>query len=276
MLQNPQNQCANPSCESDASDTALRCLVENQHFYALHKPPKVPFHSLDELDSLSDQNQHVSGIVNQAKTFLNDEAIYPVHRLDRMTSGLMLFARSKQVNRYLSQSFADKKIEKYYLALSSAKPKKKQGAIIGDMAKSRSGSYILKRTTDMPAITRFFAKRILFEAEPYWLSILKPETGKTHQLRVALKSLGAPILGDRRYSGQQAARGYLHAYKVRFNLFDTFYEIEDPYFYGPEFNLKTYIASLDETNNDQIGVSDFFSPECLSWPSSSFKAKSGE
>ena len=47
--------------------------------------------------------------------------------------------------------------------------------------------------------------------------MLKPHTGKTHQLRVAMKSLGAPILGDTRYGGEQADRTYLHAWALEFN-----------------------------------------------------------
>tara|TARA_R110001592_G_scaffold138511_5_gene357768 strand:- start:75316 stop:76083 length:768 start_codon:yes stop_codon:yes gene_type:complete len=251
--------------------TALRCLFEDKNIYAIHKPAEVPFHSLDESVQKDKELVHVEGIVSLAKKFLNDEAIYPVHRLDRMTSGLILFARSKQINSELSKLFLEKRIEKYYLALSESRPKKKQGAVIGDMAKGRSGSYLLKRSNDNPAITRFFAKKITINSGDAWFYILKPETGKTHQLRVALKSLGSPIIGDSRYSGKPAKRGYLHAYKIRFELLAQPYQIIDPNFECDEFSLEQYSSSLkNDPASFENDLQNILKPELLPWPKSSF------
>tara|TARA_R110002072_G_scaffold154_2_gene1038 strand:+ start:35780 stop:36544 length:765 start_codon:yes stop_codon:yes gene_type:complete len=248
----------------------LSCLFKNEYFYAIHKPANVPFHSLDDLKQ-DQELTHVEGIVSLAKKFLNDPDIYPVHRLDRMTSGLMIFARSPKANSELSRLFQEKKIEKYYLALSEQKPKKKQGAVIGDMTKGRSGSYLLKRSKDKPAITRFFAHKIRLGAVDAWFYTLKPETGKTHQLRVALKSLGSPVMGDKRYSGASASRGYLHAYKVRFDLFGKRYEIIDSLFEGEEFALQNITSVADRyelaDQDDRLYLS---SPEQLPWPKASF------
>lgn len=249
----------------------LNCLFEDDNIYAIHKPHAVPFHSLDEAVNKDKELIHVEGIVSLAKTFLNDDNIYPVHRLDRMTSGLMIFARNREANSELSQLFSEKRIEKYYLALSGLKPKKKQGAVIGDMAKGRSGSYLLKRTHDNPAITRFFAHKITLKAGDAWFYVLKPETGKTHQLRVALKSLGSPVLGDSRYSGKPASRGYLHAYKIRFELLGHRYEIIDPYFQGEEFNLSELPESIPNGSSSLVSpLHDFLNPEKLHWSKSSF------
>lgn len=251
--------------------SALICLFKDENIYAIHKPQEIPFHSLDETVQKNQEPVHVEGIISLAKKFLNDDNIYPVHRLDRMTSGVMIFARTKEANSTLSKLFLEKKIEKYYLALSENKPKKKQGAVIGDMAKGRSGSYLLKRTNENPAITRFFAKKISNNSSDAWFYILKPETGKTHQLRVALKSLGSPVIGDSRYSGKTASRGYLHAYKIRFDLLGNRYEIVDPHFIGEEFNLEQYSPSVScETQTSANDSPDFLKPELLSWPKSSF------
>lgn len=255
---------------------ALNCLFQDENIYVVHKPQGVPFHSLDESPNKGEETVHVEGIVSLAKKFLHDENIYPVHRLDRMTSGLIIFARTKEANSALSKLFLEKKIEKYYLALSDKKPKKKQGAIVGDMAKGRSGSYLLKRTSENPAITRFFAKKITMKTGDTWLYVMKPETGKTHQLRVALKSLGSPVLGDTRYSGKPASRGYLHAYKVRFELLGIHYDINDPHFEGEEFTLSQFENSdANETNATGNDSLNFLKPELLSWPKASFLLKAG-
>lgn len=141
--------------------------------------------------------------------------VWLVHRLDKVTSGLLIFALNEQAASRLSQLFAAHLINKTYLALSLHKPKKKQGLIMGDMKKSRRGAWKLCQSRENPALTRFNS----VTCEPKLrLFILKPQTGKTHQLRVAMKSLGSPILGDELYGGnsEKSDRTYLHAYQLDF------------------------------------------------------------
>ena len=102
-------------------------------------------------------------------------------------------------------------VKKQYLAISDHKPKKKQGLIQGDMAKGRRGAWLLTRSQENPAITRFTSLSL---GEGRRLFFLSPLTGKTHQLRVAMKSLGAPILRDALYGGSPADRVYLHAWRL--------------------------------------------------------------
>lgn len=109
--------------------------------------------------------------------------------------------------------FTSRKIDKYYLAMIKAKPKKKQGWIKGDMAKSRRGTFKLLKTKLNPAITRFYSHSVGVNLRG---CIIKPFSGKTHQIRVALKSIGAPILGDLAYGGESADRTYLHAFCLEF------------------------------------------------------------
>lgn len=139
--------------------------------------------------------------------------LFSVHRLDKMTSGLLILAKTSAAAAQFTRLFSARQMDKVYLALSQQKPKKKQGLIKGDMAKSRRGSYKLLTTLQQPAITQFKSHALVPGTRLY---ILKPATGKTHQLRVALKSIGAPILGDTRYGGGASDRGYLHAYELRF------------------------------------------------------------
>ncbi|RJG40218.1 TIGR01621 family pseudouridine synthase [Motilimonas pumilua] len=140
--------------------------------------------------------------------------LFSVHRLDKMTSGLLVLAKSSLAAAQFTALFSERQVGKIYLALSQKKTKKKQGLIKGDMAKSRRGSYKLLTSCQQPALTQFKSHSLLPGMR---LFILKPATGKTHQLRVALKSLGAPILGDERYGGGDSDRGYLHAYELSFS-----------------------------------------------------------
>jgi tRNA pseudouridine32 synthase/23S rRNA pseudouridine746 synthase len=154
----------------------------------------------------------------------------------------VLFATSSQTAGLVAKAFRERRVHKYYIALSNRKPKKKQGSVIGDMARGRSSSWKLlpkggnNAAPQDPAITRFWSMS-LPEVQPgHRLYLLKPETGRTHQLRVAMKSLGAAILGDELYgsnansssssssrSGPLAAdwrpdRMYLHAAAIRVQL----------------------------------------------------------
>jgi tRNA pseudouridine32 synthase / 23S rRNA pseudouridine746 synthase len=190
----------------------MKVVFEDDRIILINKPPEQCFHSEDS---------HV-GIVEEVRETLNNTSLFPVHRLDRVTSGGLLFAKSSILNSQLSQLFEAKQVSKHYLAISDKRPKKKQGLISGDMAKARGGNFKLVRSYEKPAITRFEAKRFcLNESEKenaFWAFLLRPETGKTHQLRVACKSLGSPILGDVRYGGGIASRCYLHAWKLEFEL----------------------------------------------------------
>ncbi len=181
---------------------ALRLVAEHDDFIIVNKPSGLNFHI--ESDQL--------GVVELARQQFA-QALWPVHRLDKLTSGLLIMAKTKVAAASFQELFSQGLINKYYLAIASHKPKKKQGLIKGDMLKARNGSWKLGHTSANPAVTQFFSYSLLPKRR---LFLLKPHTGRTHQLRVALKSLGSPILGDTRYAGDAAERGYLHAFALQF------------------------------------------------------------
>lgn len=186
-----------------------RILFQHPAFLVIDKQPGIGMH-----DEGGEPGLLNPGLVNRVKADTG-LTLYPVHRLDKMTSGLVLLARTTEANRTLSMAFAAREVSKQYLALSDRKPKKKQGWVKGDMQKGRGGSWMLTRSLDNPAISWFDSVSV---REGLRLYRIKPQTGKTHQIRVALKSIGAPILGDERYGGTRADRGYLHAWRLRFTL----------------------------------------------------------
>ena len=203
----------------------FQILFENQELIAIDKPAGLNFHSED----------NVPGVAAQLQQAIPSD-IYPVHRLDKMTSGVLLFAKSQNATQLLGKQFSERLVEKRYLALSTKKPKKKQGKIVGDMIKARNGSWKLSQTNDNPATTHFVSRSLIPGIRFFWIT---PTTGKTHQIRVALKSLGSPILGDSRYSGDDADRGYLHAYQLKFQWQNETINIISPpnsgnYFLQPE------------------------------------------
>ena len=193
----------------------IKVHFQNQDFMVVIKPEGVNYHTED----------NELGLIEQLKKQLGLESIFPVHRLDKMTSGLLLVALNLKTAQSFQKMFESHDIEKYYLAVSNQKPKKKQGWVKGKMASARNGSWKFSNKEGRFASTQF----ISVSTQPgERLYLLKPHTGRTHQLRVAMKSLSAPICGDVRYAhkteANQEQRGYLHAYGIKFALENSLYE----------------------------------------------------
>lgn len=207
----------------------MTALFENSDFAVICKPAGMNFHS-----------ESVAGFVVQASEQLGCP-LFPVHRLDKMTSGLVILAKDSETANAFTKRFENREIEKYYLAISLRKPKKKQGWIKGDMARARRGDWKLLKTMEHPAITRFISAPLRAGERAF---LVKPYTGKTHQIRVALKSLGAPIAGDVRYAdkseAQKEERGYLHAFALRFTFKGQLFSFVLPPEQGERFLSETF------------------------------------
>jgi len=218
-------------------------IATDPRFFVIDKHPGCSFHRQGD----------ETGLVETARQQLGP--VWPVHRLDRMTSGLLLLARSVDAARQLSERLAARQIDKLYLALSDHKPSRKQGLISGDMIKGRSGAWRLCPSRELPACTQFQTVSL---APGLRLFFLKPLTGKTHQLRVALKSLGAPIIGDPLYHGGTLQdRGYLHAWSLAFELDGEGFRFLVAPRHGALFQRQDFLQLIAE---------DKFQPPALVWP----------
>ncbi|WP_166425781.1 TIGR01621 family pseudouridine synthase [Paraglaciecola sp. 20A4] len=230
---------------SNLSPALIEIVFEHADFLIINKPAGV-----------SVQNeQDASGILPIICKQLSIDKLWLVHRLDKITSGLLILAKHAQAASTLGKLFEARKIEKYYLALGTAKPKKKQGTISGAMKKIRDGKWALSKDGTAVATTQFFSKSV---SPGIRLYLLKPLTGKTHQLRVMLKSLGSPILGDVLYKSSEHDRTYLHAYCLRFCYQTQEIDICCPPTSGELFNTEACHNALDEYNQ----------PWSQNWPTS--------
>lgn len=186
-----------------------KIIKNHDDFLLINKSPGVSFHKGDDPEGLVDQLKKEPGI----------NELYTLHRLDKVTSGLLLFAKNPETAKEISRQFRKRQVEKYYIALSDRKPRKSQGLIKGDMIKSRRGAWKLLRTMNNPALTQFFS---CSAGKGLRLFIVRPRTGKTHQVRVALKSIGSPVLGDHLYHAkgemEEIDRTYLHSYAIIFRI----------------------------------------------------------
>lgn len=223
----------------------IEILLNHQDFIIVYKPVGIAVQN----------EQQQSSLLTILCQQLGVTKLWLVHRLDKVTSGILILAKNSDAAASFGQLFSERKIEKFYLAVGSKKPKKKQGTIKGGMAKVRDGKWILNNGQENHAITQFFSYGILPNIR---LFIIKPLTGKTHQIRVALKSVGSPILGDQHYKGESADRTYLHAYAVKFVFKGEQISITCP----PSDGLHFLTAEMREC------ITGLDTPWALTWPKS--------
>lgn len=204
---------------------------------AIHLPDE-PDYSADELPIIYiDENVIVInkpvGVLAHAKGAENDEftvadffARYTgagldtnrpgiVHRLDRDTSGIMIGARNEEAQALLARQFADRKTKKIYVAILSGTLKQKEATIELPIGRNPSAPSTFRVDAGgRMAITHY---KVLAENNGETLVELRPVTGRTHQLRVHMAYLGAPIKGDRVY-GRPSDRLYLHAKSLEITI----------------------------------------------------------
>lgn len=132
-----------------------------------------------------------------------------VHRLDRATSGLMICAKNASAQSWLQKQFSQRKVKKVYYAVVEGHLRPAEALI--DIAIERNPRKPKTFMTSRGGKTAQTGYQVIQEAPNYSLLRLEPRTGRTHQLRVHLKHLGHPIVGDTFYDGQSASRLMLHA-----------------------------------------------------------------
>lgn len=149
-----------------------------------------------------------------------------VHRLDKETSGIILIAKTKEVFYNLQTQFKERIVKKKYYALTHGIPRELVGTIsepVGRLPWRRDRFGVLpggREATTKYQVTKTFENKF----EKFALITLQPETGRTHQIRIHLKHIGVPIVGDSFYAGRKTARKdrkwcnrlFLHAGEISF------------------------------------------------------------
>jgi 23S rRNA pseudouridine1911/1915/1917 synthase len=206
-----------PPLRAEAEELPLRILYEDDDVVAIDKPAGMVVHAGAGhiKGTLVNALLHHFGSLSSVNGDLRPGI---VHRLDRDTSGVLVAARTDAAHQALAHQFQTRQVEKVYLALVHGLPRPAQGRITSPISRDR-----IRRTrmstrsgTGRPALTDY---RVIEEFEKMSLLEVRIGTGRTHQIRVHLASLGHPVFGDRLY-GAPAAPGlnrfFLHAHRLRF------------------------------------------------------------
>lgn len=165
-------------------------IAETDHWIALNKP--------SGLLSIPDRMQSEPSL----KDWLNEKygKVWIVHRLDKFTSGLIVFAKDEETHKLLSKQFEDRSVEKFYLGLVNGTLMNKEGSVDAPIMEHslKKGTYIIN-TKGKASLTDY---KVLEEHGQYsWLQF-QIHTGRTHQIRVHMKHIGHPIVCDDVYGSE--------------------------------------------------------------------------
>lgn len=183
----------------------LDILYEDEYLLAINKLPGIVVHP---------SSYHPNGtIANGVKYYLNNKRkIRPINRLDRDTSGVVLFAK----NEYIQERFVSLEVDKEYIAIVNGTPSPFADIITAKIAR-KDGSIMERCVSEagQEAITHY---KVLEEHENYSVLSVKIRTGRTHQIRVHMAHIGHPIVGDTLYGTKSELinRQALHSYKTSF------------------------------------------------------------
>ena len=199
--------------EKEQADVDLPILYEDDDVIVVNKPSGLLTHAKG---GLSDEPT-VAEIIRPKTSFATDtDRPGIVHRLDRDTSGLLIIAKNPESAAHLQRQFAERTAKKTYIAITDGKPKLNAAKIDLPIGRNPSAPSTFRIDPNgKPAQTTY---HVLAENDAQSLVELKPTTGRTHQLRVHLAHLNAPILGDRVYGKSSDCRMMLHAQKLEVAL----------------------------------------------------------
>jgi RluA family pseudouridine synthase len=205
----------------------ISTIFENDDIVVVNKPAGLLVHPVtDEKNTL----------IDILKVKHPDAEL--AHRLDQDTSGVMVVAKNHQTAEFLKEQFKNRITKKKYIALVYGTLKDKKGIIVKSISKSRKrgGSQTIAPIgKNREAVTRY---EVIQEFPDYSLLEVSPETGRTHQIRVHLASIGHPIVGDDKYKFKRQKtikdlyRQFLHAKYLKLSLLDG--EIKEFYAELPE------------------------------------------
>jgi 23S rRNA pseudouridine1911/1915/1917 synthase len=196
---------------SSSEESKLKILYEDDYSLVINKPASLLVHPAG--------GQERDTLCHWVSDYLSTESreqARPVHRLDKDTSGCILFVKSAKAQQLITENLKQGLVGRTYLAIAKGHINPSEGIIDSPIGVDPSNPY--KRKIDQKgesAITHYKVVELLDDACLIELSL---ETGRTHQIRVHLNSLGHPLWGDSTYGGPKTfiSRQSLHAWKLEF------------------------------------------------------------
>jgi 23S rRNA pseudouridine1911/1915/1917 synthase len=205
------------SHDEQAAEFMKQIIYEDDNVIVINKPAGVLTHAKGALDEEFTVADFIKTRLGADSDLPDNNRTGIVHRLDRATSGILIAAKNAASQKLLQKQFADRKAHKTYLAITEHPPKLDKAQInlpIGRDPKMPSRFRVDGKGKS--AVTDYKVLDYLTNGQA--LLQLKPATGRTHQLRVHLAHIGAPILGDIIYGKDKASHMFLHAAELEITI----------------------------------------------------------
>jgi 23S rRNA pseudouridine1911/1915/1917 synthase len=200
------------AAEQIIPDIDLPVLYEDDDCVVINKPLGVLTHSKGAFNP----EATVASWLRSRVSNMDGERAGIVHRLDRATSGVMICAKTPEALSWLQKQFSQRRVKKTYMAVIAGSLRPVEAVIDMPIERNPKKPQTFRvGSNGKPAVTQY---KTLQSNDKESLLELKPETGRTHQLRVHLANLGHPILGDTLYGGKSCNRLYLHAAALELTL----------------------------------------------------------
>lgn len=201
--------------ETEIEDIALPIIYEDDDVLVIDKPAGILSHSRG---GLTREASVASFLRHHVDKSMSGERAGIVHRLDRATSGVMVCAKNEIAMRFLQKQFQDRRVKKTYVAITKNAPKHQSALIDAPIGRDVNSPKKFKVDPHgKKSQTKYHVSK-LHSGNYKWT--VEPFTGRTHQIRVHLRYLDCPIIGDVLYGGVSANRLYLHASQITINLPD--------------------------------------------------------
>ena len=217
----------------------IKILFEDEHIIVVNKQAGLLSVSTDKMEP---DTLH-SRVVNYLKTENEKSWAFIVHRLDRETSGVMVFSKHKRHKEYLQEQFANREVHRIYHALTEGKPEKESGTIHEWLLEDKFLKVKAVKKNHPKAREAITHYNVEDHDEFASLIQLTIETGRRHQIRVGLANLGCPVLGDEAHGaeGNPIGRIALHASSLEFLHPETDDPVrfEAPIPFGPEGKARS-------------------------------------
>ena len=222
---------------------SLEIIHENNDFIVVNKQAghiseKSPY---EEITTESLLLKHL--LVSKRKPYIG-----VIHRLDRVTSGVLLFAKKKNILVAFNQLFSERKIQKTYLAIVHNEPPKSSGELLNYLVKNNleKGADV-EQSPSKEAKESILTYKVIGKNNFGYLLEVKPKTGRFHQIRVQLANIGLPIIGDLKYGSEHEYQNLsicLHARKITYLIPGT-------------KESKTWVAPLPKNEFWEFDTTDY-------------------
>lgn len=186
----------------------LQVLYEDNHIIVVEKPQNVP--SQEDGSGDKDMLTMVKEYIKEKENKPGNAYVGLVHRLDRPTGGVMVFAKTTKSASRLSEQIRNHDMDKTYLAITMGLPRERKGRLTNHLLKNQRSN----RVEVVPMLTTGAKEAILdYEVvdtymDKYALVKINLLTGRSHQIRVQFKHIKCPVFGDMKYGGDNMPKGY--------------------------------------------------------------------